>query len=56
MNLFTIALILIVIFSIIYAVSFIAGIGFLIKTPGERLSFSDKKEKSKLLRYLKLRR
>ena len=56
MNFTTLTLVLLVILSIIVVVSFLAGIGFFIFTPGERLSFGDKKEKSKILRYLKIRR
>jgi hypothetical protein len=55
MNFTTLTLVLLVILSIIVMVSFLVGVGFFIFTPCERLSFSDKKEKSKILKFLKLR-
>jgi hypothetical protein len=50
-----IILVILVVFSITIMVSVLLGIGFIIFTPCERLSFSDKKEKSKILKFLKLR-
>ena len=55
MNFTKLTLVLLVILSIIVVVSFIAGILFIITTPGKRLSHGDKREKSKILKYLKLR-
>ena len=55
MNYLTLEFVILIITVITIAVSFLAGILYLANTPANRLTFSDKRQKSKILTIFKLR-